>query len=242
MIEWATLAWPEIEGGMAGRVALLPVGAIEEHGPHMAVGADWHAAEALGRRVAQANDLVLLPTLPFGQVWSLASFAGTLSLSDQTLTSVVTDLATGLRQAGVAGLVMLSCHLGNMAALKQASRHLWRGQFPSLSLFYPGLSEASAAFRTTPEFSREVVHADEVETSILLALAPQDVDMDRAQAEWPQFPPEALSTAEPWRDYSTSGVFGDPTAATAEKGYQILEIVEQRTVELIGSWRARHGF
>jgi creatinine amidohydrolase len=221
-------------------VALLPLGAVEEHGPHIAVGADWHAAAAFGRRVAEAADLALLPALPYGQVWSLADYPGTLSVSDNTLVSIITDLSTGLLLAGIEGLVMLSCHLGNMAAMKEAARRLAERDLPSLYLFYPGLKEASAPVRTTPEVAREIVHADEVETSIFLELVPEDVDMSRAVAEWPALPADIFSTPERWRPFCASGVFGDPTGASEEKGRQILEVVERRAVQLIGEWRERH--
>jgi creatinine amidohydrolase len=240
VIEWDRSAWTELEKSAPGRVALLPLGAVEEHGPHIAVGADWHAATAFGRRVADAADLVLLPVLPYGQVWSLGDYPGTLSVSDDTLVSIITDLSTGLRLADIKGLVMLSCHLGNMAAMKEAARRLADRAMPSLYLFYPGLTEASAPVRTTPEVAREIVHADEVETSIFLELVPEDVDMSKATAEWPSLPADVFSTPERWRPFCTTGVFGDPTGASAEKGRQILEVVERRAVELIGGWRERN--
>jgi creatinine amidohydrolase len=241
MTAWAALPWGELEQEARGRVALLPLGAIEEHGPHIALGADWHAAQELGRRVAEAAGLVLLPALPYGQVWSLSGYPGTLSVSTETLVSLVTDLASGLRLAGITGVVLLSCHLGNMSALKEAARRMYEFGLPSLYLFYPGMSEASSSVRTTPEVSREIVHADEIETSVLLELAPQDVDMTKAVAEWPGLPEDLLSSPEQWRDFSSSGVFGDPTEASLEKGRAIMALVERRAVELIGGWRARHG-
>ena len=226
---------------MRGRVALLPFGAIEEHGPHISVGADWHAATELGKRLADAAGLVLLPPVPYGQVWSLAGYPGSLSISDETLVSVVTELASGLQAAGVTGLVLLSCHLGNMQALKEASRRLYRNGFHALHLFYPGLREISALCRSTPEAYSEIVHSDEVETSIFLELVPGDVEMSKAVAEWPDLPAYLHSSAEPWRDFCASGVFGDPTNASAEKGREIVAFVVQRAAELIRGWRARHG-
>jgi len=241
MTEWAALPWGELEEAAWGRVALLPFGAIEEHGPHIALGADWHAASELGRRVAEKAGLVLLPALPYGQVWSLSGYPGTLSVSNETLVSLVTDLVPGLRLAGVTGVVLLSCHLGNMTALKEAARRLYELGLPSLYLFYPGMSEASSTVRTTPEVSKEIVHADEIETSVLLELVPEDVDMNKAVREWPELPDGLLSSPERWRGFSSSGVFGDPTEASLEKGRTIVALVENRAVDLIGGWRARHG-
>lgn len=241
MTDWASLAWPDLQRAAEARVALLPLGAIEEHGPHIALGADWHAASELGRRVAETAGLVLLPALPYGQVWSLSGYPGTLSVSNETLVALITDLAAGLQSAGITGLVLLSCHLGNMTPMKEAARRLHGLGLPCLYLFYPGMPEASSTLRTTPEVSKEIVHADEIETSVLLELAPEDVDMTKAVAEWPELPEDLLSTPERWRDFSRSGVFGDPTEATPEKGRAIVVLVERRAVDLIGGWRARNG-
>ena len=241
MTEWAALPWTEVEQVARGRVALLPLGAVEEHGPHIATGADWHAAAELGRRVADSAGLVLLPALPYGQVWSLADYPGSLSISNETLVALLTDVGAGLRSAGISGLVVLSCHLGNVTAMREAARRLSEEGLESLYLFYPGLREASATVRTTTEVSKEIVHADEIETSIFLELVPEDVDMTKAVAEWPELPEYLHSSPERWRSFSASGVFGDPTAATAEKGRAIIARVEQRAIELIGAWRGRHA-
>jgi creatinine amidohydrolase len=240
LIEWAALPWTELEHVARGRVALLPLGAVEEHGPHIATGADWHAAAELGRRVAGSAGLILLPAVPYGQVWSLADYPGSLSVSNETLTALITDIGAGLRLAGINGLVVLSCHLGNITAMREAARRLSEQGLESLYLFYPGLPEAAAAVRTTAEVSKDIVHADEIETSIFLELVPDDVDMSRAEAEWPDLPEYFQLSPERWRSFSSSGVFGDPTAASAEKGQEIIARVEQRAVELIGAWRARH--
>ncbi len=242
-LRWADLSWPELERAATQRsVALFPFGAIEEHGPHLVLGADWHAADEFGRRVAEAADLLLLPALPYGQVWSLGDFPGTLSLRSETLISLVADVGAGLVQAGVRGVVLLSCHLGNMAPLKEASRRLAEKGLASLSLFYPGVKQVAASVRTTPELAADILHADEIETSILLELAPEDVAIERAVAEWPDLPDDLLSTPERWRTFAPSGVFGDPTAASKEKGALIMGVVEHRALELIASWRERHNF
>lgn len=223
-------------------MAVLPVGAIEEHGPHMSLGSDWHAARRLAELVAERADLLVLPALPYGQVWSLSRFPGSLSISDETLVATVVEVASGLAEAGVKGLVMLSGHLGNMAALKKASRRLVEtGVMPSLHMLYPGFEEAVGRVGTTRRSHPGIVHADEAETSILLSLAPHCVDMSKARAEYPVYPADFDHAPVYWDEVSSSGVFGDPTAASAQKGDAIVEHVVERAVEVIGAWRERTG-
>lgn len=240
---WADLAWPEVEDAVRRhRVALLPLGAVEEHGPHLAVGTDWFAADALAERVAGAADLLLLPSLPYGQVWSLAHFPGSLTISDATLTALICELAEGLAHAGVSGLVVLSAHLGNAAAMKAAVRALAdREALPALALTYPGLTEIERQIAETPRSHPTIMHADELETSIMLALAPGHVDMTRATAEYPEYPPDFDVAPIRWDTVSESGVFGDATAATAAKGEQIVDHVVATATTLIAAWRERVG-
>jgi len=237
---WGDLRWPELAATVADRpVALLPFAAIEEHGPHLPLDTDVVLADALAQRIADAAALMRLPTMPYGQVWSLEHFPGSLSVRDATLVALVEDLARGLERAGVRGLVLLSGHLGNATALRTAGRVLHeRGSLPALALTYPGLREAAADVREAPESHPAIMHADELETSMMLAVAPDRVAMDRAVAEYPDYPAHFDSAPVRWDTVSRSGVFGDATAATAEKGHRLLEAVVRAAVELIDGWRA----
>ena len=235
LIEWASLTWQEAQDVLSEpRVAVLPIGAIEEHGPHMSLAVDTWAAEALARRVCQATGAVLLPALPFGQVWSLSRFPGSLSLRTETLVSILGDLADEVRRQGFGALVVISGHLGNVAAMKTAARAQYEAAgFPMLYLFYPGLVEAAKDVVERPTSHPGIVHADELETSLILALVPDAVDMTRAVAEYPDFPRDFDVRARYWDEVCESGVFGDATAASAEKGERMLRVVEERIVGLI---------
>ena len=142
---WAELRWPDVKDATADRsVALLPFGAVEEHGPHLPLGTDIVIADALADRICAAAGLLRLPTMPYGQVWSLAHFPGSLTVRDELLVGLITDLADGLRRGGVTGLVLLTAHLGNVAALRAASRVLAdTGGLPAIVLAYPGLDEVA---------------------------------------------------------------------------------------------------
>jgi creatinine amidohydrolase len=241
--DWAGLRWPEVESATAGRpVALLPFGAVEEHGPHLPLGTDIVVADALADRICAAAGLLRLPTMPYGQVWSLAHFPGSLTVRDELLVGLITDLADGLRRGGVTGLVLFTAHLGNVAALRAASRALAdAGGLPAIALAYPGLDEIAGKVSESPRSHPSIMHADELETSVMLAVDPDSVDMNRAVAEYPDYPPDFGLAASRWDTLSTSGVFGDATAASAEKGEAIIGHVVDRARELIAAWRERVG-
>jgi creatinine amidohydrolase len=240
---WAGLRWPEVRDATARQpVALLPFGAVEEHGPHLPLGTDIIAADGLADRICAAAGLLRLPTMPYGQVWSLAHFPGSLTVRDELLVGLITDVADGLARAGVRGLVLLSAHLGNAAALRAASRALAdSGGLPALALAYPGLDQVAASVSESPRSHPSIMHADELETSVMLALDPDSVDMDRAVSEYPKYPPDFGSAPARWDTLSDSGVFGDATAATPEKGERIVDHVVATACAIIDAWRTRTG-
>jgi len=240
---WAGLRWPEVTDATARQpVALLPFGAVEEHGPHLPLGTDIVAADALADQICAAAGLLRLPTMPYGQVWSLAHFPGSLTVRDELLVGLVTDVADGLRRGGVAGLVLFTAHLGNVAALRAASRALADSDgLPAITLAYPGLDQVAESVRDSPRSHPSIMHADELETSVMLALDPDSVDMDRAVKEYPDYPPDFGMAPDRWDTLSDSGVFGDATAASAEKGERIVAHVVTTACTIIDAWRDRIG-
>jgi creatinine amidohydrolase len=240
MVRWNDLTWPEIRGAVATTPwVLLALGAVEEHGPHLPLGTDTFAAEAFSTRLAAAADLIELPVMPYGQVWSLEHFDGSLSISDETLVALITELADGLERVGVKGLVLYSAHLGNAAAMKKATRALAQdGGLPAISMAYPGLAAVAAQVRESRQSHSSIMHADELETSVMLALREDVVQMDRAVSEYPSLPSYFDSAALRWDTVTTSGVFGDATVATAEKGRIIVDHVVQTATDIISDWKA----
>ncbi len=239
MTRWNDLTWPEVRG-VVDRTpwALLTLGAVEEHGPHLPLGTDHYAAERLSPRLAEAADLIELPTMPYGQVWSLELFDGSLSISDATLVAFLTEVAGGLQRVGMKGLVLFSAHLGNVAAMKKATRELERtGGLPALALCYPGLDAIGAQVRESPVSHPSIMHADELETSIMLALRPDRVRMDRAVREYPEYPEYFGVAPVRWDTVCRSGVFGDATAATADKGERIVAHVVRESTTIIRRWK-----
>jgi creatinine amidohydrolase len=239
-LDFARTAWPEVESRLSeGVLAILAVGACEQHGPHMALTTDTDMAHGLARRLADTLSALLLPPVGYGDAWHNDAFPGTISLSAATLTAVLTDIGTALHRMGARGLVTVNGHFGNRAPIASSAQTLDSLGFPTLPLDYPGLEEFAARICDTPPAGHGFMHADEFETSVMLALAPDAVQMDRAQPSYPDFPPDFASRQ--LRDFNSTGVFGDPRPATAAKGLAFLEGLTATSLAVIAAWRAERG-
>lgn len=226
-------------------VLLLPVGAVEAHGDHLPAGTDNVLAErlaaALVERVAGATPVMLLPLLPFGQVWSLSDAPGSFSVSSGTVTRTVVEIGLSALGKGLSSLAVLNTHYGNAGALRDAQREL-RDEGMTMAVFnYPGAAEPTKRVREKPVAHPSFMHACEIETSYMLHLAPEFVRMDRAIVNYPEFPPDFPEIAYRWSEFSASPVLGDATAASAEKGRIILEAVLNRMAELVADLYRRQG-
>lgn len=207
------------------RAALLPIGAVEAHGPHLPLGTDNLLAERLADKLAERTGSYVLPTLPYGQVWSLRHFPGSISVSNQALIQLLSDIGESLYHQGFRIFAMVNGHLGNAAALKEAARVLYE-RVPDLKVyyfFYPGTNQVTARVRDSSPVHGTYMHADEIETSYMLYLAEEYVDMNKAINGTPQITGETDYTPTPWEEITSSAVLGDATLATREKGEQIIE-------------------
>lgn len=241
MIEFAAATWPEITQHIARvPVAVLAVGAIEQHGQHLPVGTDAYFADALARDLAQRVDGVLLPSLAYGNSWANERYGGTISISPQTLRSLICDVAGGFQRLGGRGLVLVNGDFGNQTVVALAAQELLQQSgLRCLHIFYPGMAEVVARHCATRGAGGTLLHADEFETALMLLLRPDLVHMDRARAEYPQIP--VSFGAEPiyLDELSRSGTFGDPTAATAETGQRIYDDLYENAGRLCDAFVAR---
>jgi creatinine amidohydrolase len=236
--------WVEVEARLArgNAVAILPIGAHEQHGAHLPLATDTIMASGLAEHLAEQLDAMLLPAIPYGETWTTAGWAGTISLSFNTLLAIMIDIGTALAAQKLAALIVVNGHFGNQAPLEQASRVLAAEHgLPTLILNYPGIEEAAATFCESKPAAPGFFHADEVETSIVLKLKPDVVQMEHAEAEYPQFP--ATFGAAPMRldTFCKSGVFGDPRPATAEKGALLLDALTDAALELTRAFLNQRG-
>ncbi len=224
----------------------IPVGATEQHGPHSAVGTDVVIPQEIARRVCekQGNALVA-PALPYTLSYPHRGFISEFSLSIETFMAVVRELAVSFGKAGFRRIVFLNGHYDNTYALAyacaQAADHLPAGAKAFPFNYWDGMTAAQAARMTE---HGKGLHAGEGEVSMLLAINPSLVDMELANAEFPNFPETltkspALHTAfffaSPGSVYrmTESGTWGDATLATAEKGERILQSGVESVIHLM---------
>jgi creatinine amidohydrolase len=228
-------------------IAVLPVAAVEQHGPHLPVGVDSMIMEGcIARAVARAPAnlaALFLPAQNIGVSLEHTDFPGTLSLAPDTAARMIADIAEGPIRAGCRKLILLNSHGGNSALLTQAAldlraRHDVLAVTCSWSRFgYPdGLFDADEL--------RHGVHGGEVETSLMLAFRPDLVDMSRAK----NFAPASrdferdftwLRADRPigfgWmaQDLSPAGAMGDASKATAQKGEAAADYWATAFIELL---------
>jgi creatinine amidohydrolase len=248
MREWRNLAWPDFEALDPERtLAILPCGAIEQHGPHLPVAVDAVIAEEIARRSAARMTAecaaLILPTSQVGKSTEHVRYPGTLTLSAETLTRVWTEIGDSVARAGVRRLVFLNAHGGQPQVMEIVCRDL-RVRHRMLAV---ATSWASAGF---PEGlveeaeRRHGIHGGTVETAMMLHLRPELVDMSKAEAFEPvsvriEAENRRLRLVGPtqigWmaQDLHPMGVAGDASAATAELGSAIVEGVVARYAELL---------
>jgi creatinine amidohydrolase len=226
--ELADLTWEEVRDlDRARTVAVLPVGALEAHGPHLPLATDVVIAQAMARAGAEriearGRSAVILPALPFTAAPFGAAFAGTLSIAPATVTTLLLDLARELTRHGFAALAMANAHLdpthlGALAAVEARAR-----AERLLPVVCPDVSRKPWALRLTDEFKSGACHAGRYEGSIVLAVRPELVRDDLRRA----LPPVDVSLAAAIRvgagTFEEAGgaraYFGRPADADAEEG------------------------
>ncbi|MDB9494677.1 creatininase family protein [Spirulina major CS-329] len=242
------LTWTEIEAlpDKENIVIVQPVGAIEQHGPHLPIAVDSViAAGVLGRALGELDPTIpayALPPLYYGKSNEHWHFPGTITLSATTLLAVIREMAASLYRAGFRKLVLCNAHGGQPQVMEIAARDLHQeyGDFAVFPLFVWRVPHNAGQFLSDRERAQGI-HAGDAETSILLALLPDQVHMDRAVCEYPQgLPAGGLLSLEgqlpfAWvtQELSRSGVIGDATAATRDKGEAILASVAAGWVQVL---------
>ncbi|MEV7692166.1 creatininase family protein [Microbacterium sp. NPDC089189] len=236
MIELASATWEEVRDFLSGgsRIAVLPFGALEQHGPHLPLATDTLQADAVARGLADVLEAALLPAIPLGNTWSNDALPGTVSISADTVTAVCSDVAGSLERAGYALLVVVNGDFGNRLPLQRAAEaSAARGGLPVVVLDYPGLVEIGDAVKESPWAAPGLCHADELETSMVLAVAPALVHTDRMAPAYPELPADFGLRQMALAPLSPTGVFGDPRPATAEKGERIIAHVVAESAAVV---------
>lgn len=220
------------------RLAIIPVGSLEQHGPHLTLDTDSAVAEAFARRIASelGEDAVLCPTIGYGLSEHHLGFAGTLTLRPDTFLAMIGDLLDSLAHHGVRRVLIVNGHGGNTDALRLAGRTARRdrGMLVASLMWATIAAEAAAEAAHSPAYG----HACEVETSLALALIPDRVRGERIGAPAPTHsideltdPPRPLVDEAVWLEqWSEDGALGDPRLATEEAGRRIVEVATERAL------------
>lgn len=227
-------------------VIIQPVAAIEQHGPHLPLAVDVAIGQAvIGKALEKLPTSVpsyALPSLYYGKSNEHWHFPGTITLSVQTLVATLMEVGDSIYRAGFRKLAFVNAHGGQPQVIEIVARDLRQryDDFVVLPLFIWRVPHVADELLTMKE--RELgIHAGDAETSLLLSLLPEQVKMERAIAEYPQgLLDDSLLSMEgklpfAWmtRDLSKSGVLGDPTTATKEKGDCILASLADGWVQAI---------
>lgn len=239
---WETLSWPALaERLKLVDTAILPCGAIEQHGPHLPLDIDYFDAAYLARKVAEACSdpkPFVLPPIPYGVSYHHSDFKGTICVTNSSLSALVYDIGMSLASNGIKKLVILNGHGDNAPTLNYAAQMINRDARIFVCVDTGETSDVDIyKLAVTPND----IHAGEIETSTALAVRPNLVDMDKAEDHTLDLDNEFLDfTSErgvSWfvhtKKLSTSGVMGDATQATAEKGHKMWQVMISKMTEFV---------
>jgi len=245
----AEMTWEEVGGlDLPQAVAILPVGAVEAHGPHLPLGTDVVIARAMARSCAgilsgEGRTALLLPPLWYTSAGFARAFPGTLESSAGTVAATIVEVAGSLARHGIGTLALANAHLDpeHLDSLERAVEATPEG----IRSVFVDLTRRSAAARLTEEFRTGACHAGRYEGSVILAEAPELVRKEVAR----RLPPNPASLSDAIgagaRTFAEAGgeraYFGWPAEATAEEGRSTVETLGRLLAEAVLDDGARDG-
>jgi creatinine amidohydrolase len=226
---------PEAEkAAKDGKVVIIPCGSIEEHGDHLPLSTDSLQAEFVALSVAQKTECLVAPPLRYGLCSSTRNFSGTITITFDTLRSMMIDILEDFIRNGFKRLLIITGHAGgsHMTAIRLAAKtvvvhHMNKEDRPRIMV----CSDYDFAYDLRgKDFDERDSHAGTIETSRVMAIR-SDLMKGKGSPNYPTFPRFEV-TPDPER-YFPSGVMGDPTIASAEKGKKINDYVIEQIVKLV---------
>ncbi len=221
----------EFEKGLEKtKTVIIPLGTVEEHGPHLPLATDTIQAMELAKRVSQRMNVFIAPPLHYGFCRSTRCHPGTIGISAGSLRAIIRDIIKSLYLHGLCSFVILSGHAGelHMAALNEVGEELLE-EIPEIRIAV--LSEMDLFHDEGVLVETEGdIHAGEVETSMMLYIRPKLVK-GRASKEYPTFPKPILVRGK--RKYWPGGVWGDPSKASRDKGEKMIHLAVDKVIDLI---------
>jgi creatinine amidohydrolase len=232
-MNWLDLTWPEVAALPADTVAVLPLGAVEQHGPHLPLSTDFVCASEIAAAAVDLADVpvVLLPGLAYTKSDEHHAFPGSIWLSWDTLMATLVDIGRSLQASGITRLLFVNGHGGNSALGQVANRELRRRFALRTFLAHPGVPVDQGGGGSAASELGMGVHGGHGETSLMLHLRPELVKMDLAVPNVPEALTEfrhigfgkRVSFGWTSDDFGPQGHVGDPTGATAEDGKRFFE-------------------
>lgn len=234
-MQWAERTWTELPADLAAAnySALLPIGATEQHGPHLATGMDFVLADVLCREVAARTQVPMLPLLPYGcSIGHSRRWPGTIALQPITLINLVKEIGDWAFHSGVRRLFIVNSHVTNAAPLRCALEML-RAEHDELKVAVINSAHISARVREAHFADGDDWHANAAETALMMAVAPHIARPElNATADDPDRT-EGLVFSHPVNRTSLNGVTGAPSTATVEQGRQLFQWMVEDLAELV---------
>lgn len=234
--KWEEQAWPDLADLGArgeGEVGLVPVGATEQHGPHLPTGTDTIIATALCHCASERTGAPVLPAIAVACSYGHGTvMPGTLSLTPNLLAAIVIQYAEWAATSGLTRLIFVNAHFGNAAALGTATDHLrlFRPDLRVAAVDWWNLDDTVMAETTV---DGDDVHAHRAETSVMLAIAPHLVDLEKAKSADDADRTAGLVFRYTAPALSTNGVTGRPSEATVELGTRLVELTVVALADLV---------
>ncbi len=234
--------WPDIKALLnRTNIAIVPVGSLEQHGPHLPINTDTVIACEVAKRAVQRVGVAVSPPISFGFSVEHQNYPGTISLSAESFMNVVQDVCKSLVYHGFRKIVLLNAHGGNtgiLTAILQSIRSEYNVTVSLVSIWGLAKDEFDRIRESEPV---PIAHGEECETSLMLAIDPAKVDLERMKRTKPRPRLGAsmlhykIGVRAGWRteDISESGVIGDPTKATREKGERLLAAITEKLVNYL---------
>lgn len=215
------LTWVEAEKVLTKEtVVVIPLGAAsKEHGPHLRLKNDWLMAEYLKKRVLAESNVVIAPTISYNFYPAFLEYPGSTSLRLETARDLVVDVCKSLARYGPRRFYVLNTGVSTLRALQPAAEALAKD---GLVLRYTDLLKTMEPVVKAVGKQEGGTHADEIETSMMLYMAPATVDMKKAAKDYHPSTERGLTRDPKGRGvYSPTGIYGDATLATRAKGEQL---------------------
>jgi creatinine amidohydrolase len=246
--------WPEIREAVAeNRVAVLPVGTVEQHGPHLPLVTDVLTATEMSRMAVERTprEAVLMPSVYYSFNEHHMDFPGTIAVEGQTIVNYVTDIGKSLAHHGFRKILLVNGHGSNVPFLDVAARNITNktDAICAMVSWWSLIPKALLEELRESEFPGGMAHGCELETSVLLYLRGDLVQFEKARRDinfqateffyWDLASPSPVFFQEWFSRYSKTGTVGDPTKATREKGEKFVKAVVDRMVALLSEFRAR---